>query len=250
VIVAGNGTHGCYDQLEALARRAAAPVVTTQKALGAIADNHPWAGGMLGAFGSPTAYGLLRQADVVRVLGSRLNPADTMMESPDVLSVDRQTIIQVDCVAEHLGRAIPVSSGIVSRFVPGETTEAAVEATRRLVADGLQVTLDYLGEDTTDRAHAATTVSAYVELLDALKREGLAPKAEVSVKLSAIGQFLPGDGHKIALENARAICAAAQRAAAQRDRWDGQGRRGRFGRGFGHVVHQAVVSAGSGPEPS
>ncbi|HUP73285.1 MAG TPA: thiamine pyrophosphate-binding protein [Acidimicrobiales bacterium] len=114
VIVAGNGTHGCYDQLEALAGRAAAPVVTTQKARGAIADNHPWAGGMLGAFGSPTAYGLLRQADVVLVLGSRLNPADTMMESPEVFSVDRQTIVQVDCVAEHLGRAIPVSSGIVS----------------------------------------------------------------------------------------------------------------------------------------
>src|SRR5688572_13699053 len=114
VIVAGNGTHGCYEQLEALARRAAAPVVTTQKARGVIADNHPWAGGMLGAFGSPTAYGLLREADVVLVLGSRLNPADTLMESPEIFSVDRQTIVQVDCVAEHLGRAIPVSTGIMS----------------------------------------------------------------------------------------------------------------------------------------
>ena len=114
VIVAGNGVHGCYDQLDALARRTAAPVVTTQKARGALADVHPWAGGMLGPFGSPVAYGLLRAADVVLVLGSRLNPADTAMEAPDLFSVDRQTIIQVDCVAEHLGRAIPVSMGVVA----------------------------------------------------------------------------------------------------------------------------------------
>ena len=114
VIVAGNGVHGSYDRLDALARRTAAPVVTTQKARGALADTHPWAGGMLGPFGSPVAYALLREADVVLVLGSRLNPADTAMESPDVFSVDRQTIIQVDRVAEHLGRAIPVSIGIVA----------------------------------------------------------------------------------------------------------------------------------------
>ena len=114
MIVAGNGTHSCYDQLDALARRAAAPVVTTQKARGVVADSHPWAGGMLGVFGSPVAYQLLREADMVLVLGSRLNPADTMMESPDIFSVDRQHIVQVDCVAEHLGRAIPVSTGIVA----------------------------------------------------------------------------------------------------------------------------------------
>ena len=34
----------------------------------------------------------------------------------------------------------------------------------------------------------------------------------MSVKLSAVGQALPGDGEKIALENARAICEAARAA--------------------------------------
>jgi acetolactate synthase I/II/III large subunit len=132
VIVAGNGTHGSYEQLDALARRAATPVVTTQKARGVIADTHPWAGGMLGPFGSPVAYGLLRHADMVLVLGSRLNPADTMMESPDVLSLDRQTIVQVDCVAEHLGRSIAVSMGIVAdvrEFLDALLPEMGVDET-------------------------------------------------------------------------------------------------------------------------
>src|SRR6476660_4706990 len=35
---------------------------------------------------------------------------------------------------------------------------------------------------------------------------------EVSLKLSALGQYLPGDGHKIALDHAREICQAAANA--------------------------------------
>lgn len=105
--------------------------------------------------------------------------------------------------------SMPVSSGIVNRFVPGETTADAVAATRRLEADGLLVTLDFLGEDTLDRTQADATVSAYVEVLEQLRRADLTHGAEVSVKLSAVGQALPGDGEKIALDNARVIAGAA-----------------------------------------
>nr|WP_308044386.1 proline dehydrogenase family protein [Nocardioides lacusdianchii] len=113
---------------------------------------------------------------------------------------------------KKLVSTMPVSSGIVTSYVPGETTESAVGATRTLEADGLHVTLDYLGEDTTDAAQAEATVRAYKELLADLGSQGLAPHAEVSVKLSAIGQFLPDNGHKVALENARDICRAARNA--------------------------------------
>lgn len=107
---------------------------------------------------------------------------------------------------------MPVSAGIVQGYVPGETTESAVDATARLQDDGLKVTLDFLGEDTTDAAQAQATVTAYVDMLSALAARGLAHGAEVSVKLSAVGQALPGDGHAIALENARTICRAARNA--------------------------------------
>jgi len=107
---------------------------------------------------------------------------------------------------------MPVSAGIVSSYVPGETTETAVDATAGLVGDGLLVTLDFLGEDTLDRAHADLTVAAYVDLLEQLAARGLAANAEVSVKLSAVGQALPDGGDKIALDNARIICRAARNA--------------------------------------
>ena len=107
---------------------------------------------------------------------------------------------------------MPVSSGIVHSYVPGETTQAAVDATADLEAEGLKVTLDFLGEDTLDAAQAQATVDAYVELLGALAAQGLAHGAEVSVKLSAVGQALPDGGHTIALEHARTICRAARNA--------------------------------------
>jgi proline dehydrogenase len=108
--------------------------------------------------------------------------------------------------------ALPVSSGIVARFVAGETAPEAVLATEKLVSSGLNVTLDHLGEDVTDRAAATATADAYLELLRQLSDAGLTKNAEVSVKLSAVGQALPGDGEKIALENARMICRTARNA--------------------------------------
>ncbi|TCC53694.1 proline dehydrogenase [Kribbella capetownensis] len=108
--------------------------------------------------------------------------------------------------------SLPVSSGIVARFVAGETAPEAVLATEKLVSNGLNVTLDHLGEDVTDLAAATATADAYLELLHKLAEAGLTKNAEVSVKLSAVGQALPGDGEKIALENARTICLAARNA--------------------------------------
>ena len=105
---------------------------------------------------------------------------------------------------------MPVSSALVNRYVPGEETDRAVEASCVLIEDGLLVTLDFLGEDTNDEAHAEATVTAYLELLEGLSRAGLARSSEVSVKLSAIGQALPDVGPKLATENARRICRAAR----------------------------------------
>jgi proline dehydrogenase len=113
---------------------------------------------------------------------------------------------------KHLVTAMPVSGNIVARYVPGESTEEAVAATSDLIESGLHATLDFLGEDTTDRDQADATVAAYLDLLKALSEKGLARNAEVSVKLSAVGQALPDEGEKVALENARTICHAARNA--------------------------------------
>jgi proline dehydrogenase len=112
----------------------------------------------------------------------------------------------------HLVETAPVSRNVVSRFVAGASTEDAVAASRHLVDSGRLVSLDRLGEDTVDRSHAGATRDAYLTLLKQLAEGGLTPGAEVSVKLSAVGQSMPGDGEQVALENAFAICQAARNA--------------------------------------
>jgi proline dehydrogenase len=114
---------------------------------------------------------------------------------------------------------LPVTRDVVHRFVPGDSIEDALDSVAALRDSRRLVSVDYLGEDVTDADAATATVDAYVKLLDAMGRRGESGSAgvrplEVSVKLSALGQALPRDGEKIALENAHTVCAHAQEVGA------------------------------------
>ncbi len=110
---------------------------------------------------------------------------------------------------ERLVETAPLSRDVVRRFVAGTTPDDALRVTRRLVGEGLTVTLDHLGEDTTRPGQAEATKDAYLAILAALGTQGLTPAAEVSLKLSALGQRFD---EKLAYEHARAICQAAGNA--------------------------------------
>ena len=110
---------------------------------------------------------------------------------------------------ERLVATAPFTRDVVRRFVAGAGTDDALRATRELVADGLAVTLDNLGEDTVTPEQANATRDEYLKLLTMLSGAGLTPAAEVSVKLSALGQKFD---EQLAYDNARAICAAADAA--------------------------------------
>jgi proline dehydrogenase len=141
------------------------------------------------------------------------------------MAVFQQVVRPVILAAARSGRmrktaeAIPVTRKVVERFVAGETVSDAVDAVARLRDSGRTVTIDYLGEDTVKIEDAEATVKAYLELLDALGKRGESADAkvrplEVSLKLSALGQALPRDGEKIALENAHTICERAKDVGA------------------------------------
>src|SRR3954451_22466225 len=113
---------------------------------------------------------------------------------------------------------LPVTRDVVHRFVPGETVADVMNSVEQLRHSGRLVSIDHLGEDVTDVDTANATVDAYLRLLDALGTRGEMAAGvrplEVSLKLSALGQALPRDGEKIALENAHAICERAQKVGA------------------------------------
>ena len=110
---------------------------------------------------------------------------------------------------ERLVETVPVTRDVVRRFIAGTGTDDALRCSRELVAKGLAVTLDHLGEDTVTPDHADAVKDEYLRLLKALSDAGLAGGVEVSVKLSALGQ---GFDEQLAYEHAHAICAAAAAA--------------------------------------
>jgi proline dehydrogenase len=75
-----------------------------------------------------------------------------------------------------------------SRFVAGNTIADAISAVNGLNANGINVTLDHLGESTATREDAVKAADDIVELLDEIKTSGV--RANVSVKLTQIGLAL------------------------------------------------------------
>jgi proline dehydrogenase len=85
----------------------------------------------------------------------------------------------------RLATRLPVTRGMVARFVAGETLDAAVPALERLRGAGLRTTVDELGESVTSPEAAQAAAAGYVAALDALATRGL--DRNVSLKLTQMG---------------------------------------------------------------
>ncbi len=91
------------------------------------------------------------------------------------------------------------------RFVAGESLAQAIEAARRLNDDGLEVTLDHLGEKVTDEQGARQATEDYLTLLDAIAQSGV--RATASLKLTQLGLDIR---ETLCLDNMRRILQRAQ----------------------------------------
>jgi proline dehydrogenase len=83
--------------------------------------------------------------------------------------------------AERSGLARSVSS----RFIAGKTLDEALEVCRRIRAEGITATLDYLGENVRSLDEAAACRDMYISALHAMHKAGLEPN--VSLKLTQFG---------------------------------------------------------------
>ncbi len=73
----------------------------------------------------------------------------------------------------------------VKRFMPGETVEDAIAATRKLRVNNIPTTFTHLGENIVDLHEAEKTTTHYLNLLEKLNEEKL--DVEISLKLTQIG---------------------------------------------------------------
>ena len=113
--------------------------------------------------------------------------------------------------ARDLVATAPLTRTVVHRFVAGEGPADAVLTTGGWSRPAACVTLDHLGEDISDLGQAPRR--RRVRPCSAGSPTRASPSdAEVSLKLSAVGQALPGDGERIALDHAHQVCPAADAA--------------------------------------
>jgi thiamine pyrophosphate-dependent acetolactate synthase large subunit-like protein len=101
LFVIGHGAIDALGAVIALAERLGAPVVTTFKGKGLIADSHPLAGGVLGRSGTPIASWFMNEADLIVALGTSFSNHTGIERS--------KPIIQVDFERMQLARFHPVA---------------------------------------------------------------------------------------------------------------------------------------------
>ena len=98
---------------------------------------------------------------------------------------------------------------LASRFVAGETLDAALPVLDELNSDGLHVALDKLGEHVYDREVAEAARDTYIDLVHTLAdRTNNDLRNRISIKLSMMGQLIDED---FCLDNLRQLLEVAAR---------------------------------------
>jgi len=128
VIVSGAGVvlSGAVDECRKLAECLGAPVANSYLHNDSFPASHPLAVGPLGYQGWESAMTLVKQADVILALGTRLNPFSTLPQHNIEYWTGQAKIIQVDANPDMLGLAKPIDIGICgdARAVAEQLLEA------------------------------------------------------------------------------------------------------------------------------
>ena len=75
--------------------------------------------------------------------------------------------------------------GFARRFIAGDTVEEAIDVARQIEANGLHVTLDFLGESVASIAAADAATRAYLAVVDTIAASGI--ERNISLKLTQLG---------------------------------------------------------------
>ncbi len=212
IVLAGGGTlsSGAYDDLAALCSETRIPVATSINGKGSVAETSEWAIGVVGANGGrPTANALVAEADLILVLGSKLNRVTTLGGS---LTKDK-VICQVDVDAEPLDNNaaidLPVLSDIRELLQALREAVGSVGAPRR---NAWRTWCERVREETTrdfdtyfkDRVRASgAPVSAY-KLVDAL--QNTLPQDSIVVADAGTPTPFVSAYYRVRLAGRRVIC--------------------------------------------
>jgi thiamine pyrophosphate-dependent acetolactate synthase large subunit-like protein/nitrite reductase/ring-hydroxylating ferredoxin subunit len=189
VIIMGNGARQHRDAVIAFAEKIDAPVITTFRAKGMIADDHPLACGVVGRSGTPIASAMMTKADAQLVVGASFSNHSGIATWVPTIQVDfdRMTLGKFHAVDIPLWGEIGTTVGLMDeRVEPRDRPEIRREMSER-VADWRQVKARRAAQtDDAGRMHPAAVFAA---LGDALG-EDAAMAVDVGNNTYAFGHYL------------------------------------------------------------
>jgi proline dehydrogenase len=135
-----------------------------------------------GAAGASPAAGADRDSEAAKIaapIGPAVRDVPARLSRALFLWASRSDSLR------RLTTSLPLTRGLVSRFVAGERLEEALVVLARLREAGLCTTVDVLGESVESESAARAAADRYIETLDALAPEGF--DGNVSLKLTQMG---------------------------------------------------------------
>ena len=173
IIIVGYGAREAMDEVIALADKLNAPVLTTFKAKGQIADDHPLAAGVLGRSGTPVASWFMNECDLIIVFGASFSNHTGI--------TPKRPIIQVDFDRMALGKfhsvTVPVwgEIGVTAKRLlagigdhPGSVDQRPEIATRWAI--WRQEKMKRLGDD---RGEGIASASVFAALTDTVPEDAI-----------------------------------------------------------------------------
>jgi len=123
IVIVGYGARDAMDEIIALAERLNAPVLTTFKAKGQVADNHPLAAGVLGRSGTPVASWFMNECDLILAFGSSFSNHTGITPQRPIIQVDfdRMTLGKFHGVTVPVWAEIGVTAKLINADITGAT---------------------------------------------------------------------------------------------------------------------------------
>lgn len=129
VIISGRGVVDteCIETIKALAEHLGAPVATTYLHNDAFSYDHPLWTGPIGYMGSKAAMNILKDADVILAVGTRLSYFGTLPQYDINYFPKTAKIVQIDINPKHIAKTHPVAVGLCA-----DAKDASEELFKRL----------------------------------------------------------------------------------------------------------------------
>jgi thiamine pyrophosphate-dependent acetolactate synthase large subunit-like protein len=195
VIVVGQGARGAETQVIALAEKLHAPVLTTFRAKGLVADTHPLGAGVLGRSGTPVASWLMNESDLLVVVGASFSNHTGIAPYKPIVQIDDSpaAIGRFDAVAESvLGDA-----AVVVGALTGAVDDADPKDQRPDVAERWAIwRAEKARRVADDRGAGVSAAAVFATLSDHLPADAVVA-VDVGNHAYSLGRYLESKGQPV-----------------------------------------------------